>query len=137
MKWRWVGKIKHDGVVEALKERGLDDTQIESMSADDLFAEYCNWHGLIHWAPTLISALDSIKQYVHEREHPTPFINLKFDDLPEEAKQSLYEMVKDQTRDTIPDVANEYCDNLTSAEVAAMYEQYRYDLENVDKEAYT
>ena len=48
-------------VMEALKNRGLDDLAILRMSDEDLFSEFCDWHGLIGWGPALIKALDEIK----------------------------------------------------------------------------
>lgn len=30
-------------------------------SAEDLFDEWCNWHGLIGWASTLIETIDALR----------------------------------------------------------------------------
>lgn len=42
-----------DEVLFACRERELSDSDIEGMSARDLFHEYCEWHGLINWSNTL------------------------------------------------------------------------------------
>lgn len=38
----------------ALRERGNTPEQVAQMTPEEKFTEYCNWHGLINWAPTLI-----------------------------------------------------------------------------------
>ena len=48
-------------VLEALHERGLSDEVIESFTPEQLFAEYCNWHGLIGWGPRLIKVMDELR----------------------------------------------------------------------------
>lgn len=40
-------------VLDALRERGHADATIAKMRPQIMFAEYCNWHGLIDWGPGL------------------------------------------------------------------------------------
>lgn len=37
---------------EAIDGRGIDCPP--SLSAEELFKEFCEWHGIINWAPTLL-----------------------------------------------------------------------------------
>lgn len=48
-------------IVKSVKSRGFNDHQISAMTADQMFDEYCNWHGLIKWGPTLRYVLDSLR----------------------------------------------------------------------------
>lgn len=34
----------------------------DNMSVEEAFESFCSWHGIINYAPMLISALDSIKK---------------------------------------------------------------------------
>ena len=43
--------------LDALRERGHSDEQIEAMSPSEAFSEYCNWHGLLGWGNELWSPL--------------------------------------------------------------------------------
>ncbi len=44
------------------KERDLSHKDIERMTAEELFTEYCNWHGLFGWGDVLINALDQLRE---------------------------------------------------------------------------
>ena len=44
-----------------LRSRGHDDKDIQNMSPERAFTEFCEWNGLINWAATLRSALDSLR----------------------------------------------------------------------------
>ncbi len=48
-------------VLRDLKKR-LTDDQIEASTPEQLFAEYCTWHGLIGWGSQLVSVLDALRQ---------------------------------------------------------------------------
>jgi hypothetical protein len=60
-----------NNVLEAVRKRGYADERITKMSARKLFAEFCNWHGLINWGESLfdvalvLQELDSRKEEVH------------------------------------------------------------------------
>lgn len=43
-------------VIEALRERGLSVAQVTSMTPEEVFHEYCEWHGLIGWSGRLWQA---------------------------------------------------------------------------------
>jgi hypothetical protein len=59
--------IQLDGRLKlALQEREIKD--IDSLSANEMFEEYCNWHGIINWADNLREVLDSARAYKHEIE---------------------------------------------------------------------
>ena len=47
-----------DDVYDALIKRGWSGR--EQISTEDAFDEYCNWHGLISWGPTLRQVLKSL-----------------------------------------------------------------------------
>jgi hypothetical protein len=53
---------------KALIERGHTDESIRQMPGREVFAEYCNWHGLINWSDTLwdvvlvLRAMDVIEE---------------------------------------------------------------------------
>ncbi len=42
----------------ALKNRGHTTSEIEIMSPEEKFDEYCEWHGLIGWGPRLRGIMD-------------------------------------------------------------------------------
>jgi hypothetical protein len=42
-----------EAIVDANRERGHSDKQIERMPAEKLFDEFCMWHGLINWGRSL------------------------------------------------------------------------------------
>jgi len=44
-------------VLDACREREHSDETIESMSVQELFTEYCEWHGIIGWAGSLMKNL--------------------------------------------------------------------------------
>jgi hypothetical protein len=57
--------IQLDGRLKlALQEREIKD--IDLLSANEMFEEYCNWHGIINWADNLREVLDSARAYKHE-----------------------------------------------------------------------
>lgn len=49
-------------MLEALKERGITNERIESMSPREMFSEYCTWHGLINWSDRLMYALNAASE---------------------------------------------------------------------------
>lgn len=49
MKW---DDIPED-IQESLEEREISPERAESMSPSEIFAEHCNWNGLINWGPDL------------------------------------------------------------------------------------
>lgn len=55
---RVISKLSHP-LLDALRERGHSDERIAAMTAERMFDEYCNWHGLIEWGPNLRAALAS------------------------------------------------------------------------------
>lgn len=50
-----------EDIKEALLGRLINKAQYESMSAEDLFTEYCEWHGLGGWGSTLINTLEELR----------------------------------------------------------------------------
>ncbi len=52
----------HPSLLEALRERGHSDTAIEVMSGYGVFKEFCEWHGLIGWAPWLWEISDDCRK---------------------------------------------------------------------------
>lgn len=48
-------------VLETLREMSRSDDDIESMSPEQAFSEYCNWHGLINWGNRLLRVADNIR----------------------------------------------------------------------------
>jgi hypothetical protein len=50
-----------DRVLDALRNRGHSDEQIQKMSPEDVFDEFCQWEGLLGWGPTLREALDDLR----------------------------------------------------------------------------
>lgn len=55
-----VSKIDTD-VIKALYNRGKSDYDIIHMTWDEVFDEYCEWHGIINWAPTLRRVMANAK----------------------------------------------------------------------------
>lgn len=49
-------------IVDANRERGHSDEQIQRMSAEKLFDEFCMWHGLIGWGRTLYQLANQLKE---------------------------------------------------------------------------
>lgn len=47
-----IGDLSHS-LVDALRKRGHSDESIERMKPARAFNEFCEWHGLIGWGPTL------------------------------------------------------------------------------------
>lgn len=48
-------------IIDDLKERGHSDKDIEQMSPERAFHEFCEWNGLVGWASTLRNTLDSLR----------------------------------------------------------------------------
>jgi hypothetical protein len=48
-------------VIDALKNRGHTENEIENMNHKQAFDEYCNWHGLCGWGPDLRNALMTLQ----------------------------------------------------------------------------
>ena len=51
-----------DDIMEALEERGFDESDIKRMSTEEAFDEYCNWHGLIGWGYRLHRVHEAISK---------------------------------------------------------------------------
>lgn len=51
-----------DEVLRDLKSRGLSDTEISNLDAEQLFDQFCNWNGLLGWSSTLVSVLDHLRE---------------------------------------------------------------------------
>lgn len=49
-------------VVDALHERRFSDSEIEQMEPEQMFREYCNWHGLIGWGGELWSVVHALSK---------------------------------------------------------------------------
>ena len=49
-------------ILADLEERDLSHEDIERMTAEQLFEEYCCWNGLIGWGDMLINALDQLRE---------------------------------------------------------------------------
>jgi len=49
-----------DEVKDALHSRGHSNEKIAAMSPEEVFTEYCNWHGLILWGAKLMGLVHSI-----------------------------------------------------------------------------
>ena len=56
-----VAKIPEHILID-LNERGLSDDDIENSTYQNLFNEYCIWHGLLDWGPSLLLAVDALKK---------------------------------------------------------------------------
>lgn len=52
----------HLDLLDALRERGHTDEQIAKIAPAMAFREFCEWHGLIGWAPMLMSVYESAKR---------------------------------------------------------------------------
>ena len=48
-------------ILKDLRER-CDDEEIKGCSAEYLFNEYCEWHGLKGWGEPLLNTLSSLKR---------------------------------------------------------------------------
>lgn len=48
-------------IIADLKKRGHDDTDIQKMSPQQAFAEYCRWNGLSDWGNTLWHAVQDLQ----------------------------------------------------------------------------
>lgn len=48
-------------VLKDLRARGHTDAQIENMTANQAFDEWCTWHGLVLWGSTLRTVLADLR----------------------------------------------------------------------------
>ncbi len=48
-------------ISHALGERGHGNADLWRMSGREMFAEYCEWHGLINWSDTLWDVVQALK----------------------------------------------------------------------------
>ncbi len=46
-----------DDVLCDVRERGHTDAQIERMTAEEVFTEFCEWNGLCRWGKTLFAVV--------------------------------------------------------------------------------
>ena len=49
-------------VLDALRHRGHGENGIARMSPDEAFDEFCMWHGLVGWGPTLRRVMRNLAQ---------------------------------------------------------------------------
>ncbi len=42
-----------DDILDDVRSRGLSDEDIVNATPKEIFNEYCNWNGLIHWGNRL------------------------------------------------------------------------------------
>lgn len=49
-------------VIDDLSERGWSDSDIEKMSPEQAFSEFCNWNGLINWGPSLWGVVKDLEK---------------------------------------------------------------------------
>ena len=49
-------------VREALGERGISPERTSNMTGEEIFREYCQWHGLFGWSGTLWSVVMALKE---------------------------------------------------------------------------
>lgn len=48
-------------VLSALRKRSQTDQTISGLSPEEAFEQYCEWHGIIRWADTLVKVLDNLR----------------------------------------------------------------------------
>lgn len=48
-------------VLDALRNRGLSDTEVRSLSPIEAFCHYCDWNGLIGWGYDLWDVASVLK----------------------------------------------------------------------------
>lgn len=48
-------------VMDALRKRHLSDEEIQAMTPEELFTEYCEWNGMMGWSRFFIDALDNLR----------------------------------------------------------------------------
>ena len=56
-----LGMIPPD-VLEALRERGVSSARALAMTPEEVFHEYCEWHGLLGWSGRLWSAVTALQR---------------------------------------------------------------------------
>ncbi len=49
-------------VLSDLHERGFPAARVRQMSAERAFREWCEWHGFVGWADTLVETLDMLRE---------------------------------------------------------------------------
>lgn len=47
-------------IVAACQNRGMSEDQIRRAAPRKLFTEFCEWHGLVQWGPTLWRLVDEL-----------------------------------------------------------------------------
>lgn len=57
-------------ISHALGERGHGNAELWHMSGREMFAEYCEWHGLINWSDTLWDVVQALK--ARDAQQPKP-----------------------------------------------------------------
>ena len=50
-----------DYILDDLTERGLSAKNINESTPEQLFCEYCDWHGLVDWGEALITVLEDLR----------------------------------------------------------------------------
>lgn len=55
-------ELLHEKIKEALETRVFNEYDIENMSAEEVFNEFCLWEGFIGWGPALWNAMENIKE---------------------------------------------------------------------------
>ena len=55
-------------IYDDLRQRGHSADEIEQMTAEQAFAEYCQWHGLADWGDHLVQVLDALRSAAEEAE---------------------------------------------------------------------
>lgn len=48
-------------VLNDLHKRGLKDKDIALMSPEEAFEHFCEWNGILNFAPSLIKAIDGLR----------------------------------------------------------------------------
>ncbi|WP_159585966.1 hypothetical protein [Chelativorans xinjiangense] len=61
---RWDRIIASDYRHSAMEYREFEDEVIARMTPEEAFAEFCEWHGLIGWARTLMAVHDSARAHL-------------------------------------------------------------------------
>lgn len=55
----------HNGLLEALRERGHTDKEITEMDAMTMFTEWAEWNGLLGWAGMIHDVMYASNQCAH------------------------------------------------------------------------
>lgn len=67
-------KLEHipQSILDANRQRGHSNEQIERMSAEKLFVEYCEWHGLVRWGRNLFDLAVTLHRLEQHEMPKTP-----------------------------------------------------------------